>query len=77
MSKITLTVDLDGDWRKYWGSYELPHGATAIGVVTRESSKTHLVGALLRSPSGMYVQGNDGFTKGIDNYAVSDVLKEI
>ena len=41
----------------YWGNMPLPQGAEILGTVTRETGET---GALIKLPTGIYVQGNAG-----------------
>ena len=57
-----LAVELGGAWRIYWGNGPLPAGAVAIGTVTRGNGDT---GALLRMPTGVYVQGNANVIRGL------------
>lgn len=49
-----LSVDPTGNWRLYTNT--IPAGAQAVGVVSRGAES----GALLRMPTGCYVQANAG-----------------
>lgn len=72
-----FSVSLDEDWRPYWGTTPLPNDVVPIGVVTRSESKTDKVGALLQAPSGMYIQGNNGSAKGINNQAIRKIMNQL
>lgn len=67
-----ITVDPAGNWRLYWPG-PLPAGATAHGVVTR--NKTREAGALLRTGAGVWVQGNNGVMRSLDQRAVARQLE--
>lgn len=65
-----MIVNVNGNWKLYWGATPLPAGATAIGTVERAPGD---VGALLLLPTG-YVQGNAGSLRSIDQAAVRAAL---
>lgn len=56
LPKLETTTDTTKG-RLYWGAMTLPQGSELIGTVTRETGET---GALIKLPTGIYVQGNAG-----------------
>ena len=66
-----LKVTKKGNWQLYWGYALLPNGAQSLGTVQRESLET---GALLLLASGVYVQGNAGSTRTLDQSEVKAAL---
>lgn len=68
-----LKVTKSGNWKLYWGYASLPKGAEALGVVQRESLET---GALILLSSGVYVQGNAGVIRTLDQSAVKTALEK-
>ena len=55
----------------YWGPGPLPAGADFCGTVTRDGYDT---GALIRMPSGIYVQGNAGAIRNLPQNEVAASL---
>ena len=53
--------------KMYWGVMPLPAGAELIGTVTR----SHRTGALIRLSAGIYVQGNAGGIRALDQHAIT------
>jgi hypothetical protein len=67
-----LSISRQGEtWRVYWGVMPLPDGAEALGVVRRGPGQ---LGALIRLASGVYVQGNFGAFRSLDQTEVKQVL---
>ena len=66
-----MQIDSNGKWKLYWGASPLPEGAKAIGTVSRETGDH---GALILMPTGVYVQGNAGSVRNIDQTAVKKAL---
>lgn len=64
-----LTVDIDGKWRLYTNT--IPSGAEALGTVTQGEGDT---GALVKLPSGLYVQINAGTMRNLDGRKVASAL---
>ena len=58
----TKKIDGSGNWGLFWGASPLPAGAEPWGTVTRDMGDT---GALLRLPSGAWVQGNAGVVRSL------------
>lgn len=65
-----LTVSKNGNWQLYWGVMPLPDGATALGVVSRDSG----TGALIRLKNGNYVQGNAGVFRTLPQRETKEAL---
>lgn len=57
-----MRVARHGKWYLIWGAQPLPEGATAHGTVTRDTGET---GALIRMPTGVYVQGSAGVLRSL------------
>jgi hypothetical protein len=70
-NRARITVDPAGPWAIYWGNRPLPEGSTALGVVNRGVGDA---GALLRTPAGLYVQGNAGVLRNLDHRKVVAAL---
>ncbi len=69
-NRSRITVDTNGNWKLY--SNTLPHGAEAIGTVTRGIGDT---GALIRyTASGQYAQLNAGAIRTLDGRKVAAAL---
>jgi hypothetical protein len=66
-----LTVIKTKNWRFYWGTFELPKGAEAVGLVTPDKRPT---GVLLRLADGKYWQGNAGELNPLPQEAVEKAL---
>lgn len=64
-----ITVDTNGKWQLYTNT--IPEGGVAIGTITRGIGDT---GALVRLPSGSYVQVNAGVARSLDNRKVAAAL---
>jgi hypothetical protein len=58
-------------WILYWGPYELPAGAEAIGLVAPDKRPT---GVLIRLADGKYVQGNAGELRSLPQRSVEKAL---
>lgn len=58
-----LKAAKSGNWKLYWGMSPLPTGAEALGTVQRETLE---IGALIRLSTGIYVQGNAGAIRTLD-----------
>lgn len=56
----------------YWGALPLPQGAVMLGCIYR---KNGIGGALLRLQNGIYVQGNAGTTRLIDQKAAEEAAR--
>ena len=67
-----LKVTKSGNWQLYWGYGPLPTNAKALGVVQRENLET---GALLRLGTGIYVQGNAGAIRTLDQRDVKAAIE--
>jgi hypothetical protein len=61
-----MKIDMNGNWKLYWGNMPLPQEAEPIGVIDG--------GALILLRSGKYVRGNAG---GISNLEQSAVKIEL
>ncbi len=70
-NRARLVIDRQGPWALYWGNRPLPVGATAHGVVQRGDADT---GALIRTAAGLYVQGNAGAIRTLDQRKVLAAL---
>ena len=68
---IRISIRTTAPWALYWGPGPLPNGATAHGTVTRDGDDT---GALIRMPSGIYVQGNAGAIRNLPQNEVAASL---
>lgn len=66
-----LKVTKSGNWQLYWGYMSLPAGAESLGIVQRQNLET---GALIRLSTGIYVQGNAGGIRTLDQRAVEEAL---
>ena len=64
-----LTVNIDGKWRLYTNT--IPSDAEALGTVTQGEGDT---GALVKLPSGLYVQINAGTMRNLDGRKVAAAL---
>jgi hypothetical protein len=69
-----IKVQRRGNWQLYWGSMPLPRGAEALGVVEVSEGDEKRAGALIRLKSGVYVQGNAGGTRSLDQAKVKALL---
>lgn len=64
-----VTVDVNGNWRLYTNT--IPSDAKAIGTITQGEGDT---GALVKLPSGLYVQINAGTMRNLDGRKVAAAL---
>jgi len=64
-----LAVNLDGKWRLYTNT--IPRDAEALGTVTQGEGYT---GALVKLPSGLYVQINAGAMRNLEGRKVAAAL---
>ena len=64
-----LTVNIDGNWRLYTNT--IPSDADALGTVTQVEGDA---GALVKLPSGLYVQINAGTMRNLDGRKVAAAL---
>ncbi len=64
-----LTVNIDGKWPPYTNT--IPSDAEALGTVTQGEGDT---GALVKLPSGLYVQVNAGIMRNLDGRKVAAAL---
>jgi hypothetical protein len=69
LTRGRLTVDIDGNWRLYTNT--IPRDAEALGTVTHGEGDT---GALVKLPSGLYVQINAGVMRNLDGRKVAAAL---
>jgi len=70
--RIKMRISKNGKWQIYWGYINLPQGAKAIGTITRDNNQT---GALIQLASGIYVQGNAGAIRTLDQTEVKIAIK--
>jgi hypothetical protein len=66
-----LKVIKTKNWKLYWGSFVLPAGAEAIGLVTPDKRPT---GVLIRLADGKYAQGNAGELRSLSQRSVEKAL---
>lgn len=71
---VTYVVDAGGAWRRYHPK-EVPKGWRMLGTIERQSD--HSVGALGRSPAGLYAQISGESVRLLDQRAVADALRRI
>lgn len=64
-----LTVNIDGKWRLYTNT--IPSDAEALGTVTQGEGDT---GALVKLPTGLYVQINAGTMRNLDGRKIAAAL---
>lgn len=69
-----LAINLDGAWRLYWGNGPAPHESRVLGTVTRNGCDT---GALIRTAIGVYVQGNAGTLRALDQRKVTAAISRL
>ena len=69
-----IVVDKAGNWRLYWGPGPLPERSKALGTIRFEG--TGRAGALVRMPTGIYVQGNAGSVRSLPQAEVRRELGE-
>ena len=67
-------VDAGGAWRRYYPK-EVPKGWRMLGTIERQSD--HTVGALGRSPTGLYAQIWGDQVRVLDQRAVAEALRRI
>jgi len=67
-----LKVTKSGNWQLYWGYTPLPAQAEALGTIQRETLET---GALIRLSTGIYVQGNAGAIRTLDQRAAKEAIE--
>lgn len=70
----TYTIDAGGPWRRFH-PMEVPKGWRMLGTIQREGGR--LLGALGRSPDGIYFQVNAGNLRLLDQQAVVDALRRV
>ena len=68
------TVDAAGTWRRYHPT-EVPKGWRMLGTIERQDN--HVVGALGRSPAGVYAQIRGNQVRVLDQRAVADALRRV
>jgi hypothetical protein len=61
-----MKIDMNGNWKLYWGNIPLPQEAEPIGVIDG--------GALILLRSGKYVRGNAGGISCLDQLEVKAEL---
>ena len=66
-----LKVIKTENWKLYWGTYLLPAGAEAIGLVTPDKRPS---GVLIRLADGKYAPGNAGELRRLPQRSVEKVL---
>ena len=67
-------IDAGGGWRRYH-PMDVPEGWLMLGTIQRQSD--HSVGALGRSPAGLYAQISVGNVRMLDQRAVAAALREV
>jgi len=60
-------------WKLFWGNGPLPKGANALGVIRRGPWDK---GALILMPTGIYVQGNAGSLRSLDQKKVAGLMSD-
>jgi hypothetical protein len=68
------TVDPSGFWRLYHPQ-PVPEGWRMLGTIRRASDRS--MGALGRSPDGLFVQINGDDVRMLDQHAVTDALRRV
>jgi hypothetical protein len=71
---VAYVVDAAGAWRRYHPK-EVPKGWRILGTIERQDN--HLVGALGRSPAGVYARIRGDQVRVLDQRAVTDALRRI
>lgn len=70
-----LKVTKSGNWQLYWGYMPLPAQAEALGTVQRQREPSgRETGALIRLATGVYVQGNAGAIRTLDQSQVTEAM---
>ena len=69
----TYTIDAGGAWRRYH-PMEVPKGWRMLGTIQLVDGS---LGALGRSPAGLYAQINLGNVRLLDQAAVADALRRV
>lgn len=59
-------------WQNFWGVGPLPQGSEVFGLITRDDEV--IPGVLLRLANGIYVQGNAGSIRSLDQREVNGLL---
>lgn len=67
-----LKVTKSGNWQLYWGYMPLPANAEVLGTVQSETLES---GALIRLTTGIYVQGNAGSIRTLDQREVREAIE--
>ena len=68
------TIDPSGSWRLYH-PMPVPNGWRMLGTIRRASDRS--MGALGRSPAGLFAQINAGGVRLLDQRAVADALRQV
>jgi hypothetical protein len=68
------TIDATGAWRRYH-PMKVPKGWRMLGIV--ECGSDHSIGALGRSPAGLFAQIRPDGVRVLDQSAVVDALRRI
>jgi hypothetical protein len=68
------TIDPNGAWRHYHPR-PVPKGWRMLGTVRCQSDDS--IGALVRSPAGLFAQINAGGVRVLDQRAVADALRRV
>lgn len=63
-----------GTAKMYWGASPYPAGSECLGVIYRTDTD---MGALILMSTGLYVQGNAGSIKTLDQQQVRELLRQI
>jgi hypothetical protein len=70
----TYIIDAGGAWRRYH-PMEVPKGWRILGTIECESD--HSIGALGRSPAGLYAQIDAESVRMLDQHAVNLALRMV
>jgi hypothetical protein len=70
---LSMEININDNWNLYWGVSPLPTGAKALGIVERKLGER---GALILLPTGIYVQGNAGSIRSLNQSAIKVALRK-
>jgi hypothetical protein len=70
----TYVIDTGGAWRRYH-PMEVPKGWRMLGTI--ECARDHSIGALGRSPAGLYAQIDAKTVRMLDQHAVNLALRRV